>query len=443
MSVFGCGWAALACACMLPSAWAQSYSFTLLAAPGSDSSPFNTVATGINDSGVVVGIDNSAFGAEVWLGPGTNPTTLPSPDVDNFGYAWAINASGEIAGQSAVSLQALVWKWNGSSYAYTSLGGVNAYGNAIGASGNVAGVNNGVATLWTWNGASYTPHFLAGGVASGINSSGMVVGYSAANRAFVATWDGSAFSALTTLPAISGTFGFAFGINDSGQIVGYSEGDGGSKPATLWNLVGSTYVATNLGTLGGPNSIASAINASGQIVGSSTISSNPAVGQHAFLYQNGTMYDLNDIVTGATGWTLFSAQGINSIGQIVGTASDTSGDVLPFLLNPTGGGPTPTPTPTSGPTPSPTPTPSTTLTPSPSPTPSATPTPTATRVPTPTPRPSPTPRPTPSATPTPTPTRAPTPTPRPSPSPRPSPTPSLTPTPTRVPTPTPRPSPTP
>jgi len=67
-------------------------------------------------------------------------------------------------------------------------------------------------------------------------------------------------------------------------------------------------------------STASAINNWGQIVGTSTTTN----GEHAFLYQDGTMTDLNDLVrlthiSGPPGFlTLTSADGINDRGQIVG-----------------------------------------------------------------------------------------------------------------------------
>jgi uncharacterized membrane protein len=40
---------------------------------------------------------------------------------------------------------------------------------------------------------------------------------------------------------------------------------------------------------------------------------------HAFLYQNGVLFDLNALLASTAGWELTAAYGINDAGQIVGT----------------------------------------------------------------------------------------------------------------------------
>ena len=58
---------------------------------------------------------------------------------------------------------------------------------------------------------------------------------------------------------------------------------------------GAAYSLIDLGTLGGPTSFAYAINDSGQVVGSATLPlENAFAGNHAFIYQNGTMTALGD-----------------------------------------------------------------------------------------------------------------------------------------------------
>jgi len=69
----------------------------------------------------------------------------------------------------------------------------------------------------------------------------------------------------------------------------------------LWN--GSSY------------SYVKAINNHGQIVGSSMITSSGY--QHAFLWEHGDIFDLNDLYDG-TGWLLSRANDINDAGQITG-----------------------------------------------------------------------------------------------------------------------------
>ena len=73
------------------------------------------------------------------------------------------------------------------------------------------------------------------------------------------------------------------------------------------------YSVTALGTLGGSYSNARGINDSGQVVGYSGTVGNAA---HAFLYSSGTMHDLNDLIDPSSGWAIYTAIGINAMGDI-------------------------------------------------------------------------------------------------------------------------------
>jgi probable HAF family extracellular repeat protein len=70
------------------------------------------------------------------------------------------------------------------------------------------------------------------------------------------------------------------------------------------------YFITDIGTLGGTQSFALGINDVGQVFGTSWITGDTT--QHAFLYQNGTMADLGDLVITLAGGAL------NNSGQIAG-----------------------------------------------------------------------------------------------------------------------------
>jgi probable HAF family extracellular repeat protein len=87
----------------------------------------------------------------------------------------------------------------------------------------------------------------------------------------------------------------------------------------------------NLGSLGGRNGVANALNNSNQVVGWSQIASGA---QHAFLYANGAMQDLNVLIPPASGITLASAIGIDASGRIVAYGTDSSGQTQEFLLTP-------------------------------------------------------------------------------------------------------------
>jgi probable HAF family extracellular repeat protein len=169
-----------------------------------------------------------------------------------------------------------------------------------------------------------------------INASGQVVGdattanASQGDHAFLYS-NGS----MLDLGTLGGAASLAYGINASGQVVGY---------ATTANtsLTGHPFLYSNgsmldLGTLGGEASYAftgggngaNGINASGQVVGEALTAS---LAEHAFLYSNGSMTDLNSLLPPDSGWTLQYASAINDAGQIVGYGLH-NGQQRAFLLN--------------------------------------------------------------------------------------------------------------
>jgi probable HAF family extracellular repeat protein/T5SS/PEP-CTERM-associated repeat protein len=86
----------------------------------------------------------------------------------------------------------------------------------------------------------------------------------------------------------------------------------------------------DLGSLGGDWSHALDINDTGQVVGNArnSISQN-----RAFLWENGQMKDLNNLIPAGSGWALVSAEAINQSGQIVGFGV-INGQTHAFLLTP-------------------------------------------------------------------------------------------------------------
>ena len=81
--------------------------------------------------------------------------------------------------------------------------------------------------------------------------------------------------------------------------------------ALLWE--GDGFI--ELGTLGGNESIANDINNLGQVVGKSKTADGV---DHAFIWQDGVMCDLNDLIITETDFELASAEAINDLGDIVG-----------------------------------------------------------------------------------------------------------------------------
>lgn len=88
----------------------------------------------------------------------------------------------------------------------------------------------------------------------------------------------------------------------------------------------------DLGSLGGISE-ALAINDRGQIVGLSSNRLGIEGIQHATLWENGQIVDLNDLIPAGAGWTLELASGVNNRGQIVGYGVH-DGRTQPFLLTP-------------------------------------------------------------------------------------------------------------
>jgi probable HAF family extracellular repeat protein len=186
-------------------------------------------------------------------------------------------------------------------------------------------------------------------------------------------------------PLSGDTVAYAFGINNQGQVVGNSGICANTTPppyvsaphAVLWESDGTPV---NLGSLGGPVSGASAINSRGDVSGTSATADgsvrpflwtpesrtllqlNPPEGfpvaingccktindrreivgfmfnadftqQHAFLWKDGVMVDLNDLIPKGSPWMLQSAAGINASGQIAGQGL-INGEVHAFLATP-------------------------------------------------------------------------------------------------------------
>jgi len=253
---------------------------------------YNSVARAINDAGQVVGGAQTSTSEEhAFLYSGGVMTDLhPNGWTDSGAYG--INDSGQIVGR-------LMY--------YTSRSHPFVYS---------AGAMKDLGTL----GGSWA-------VAGAINNAGQIVGgseiqeYSSTFHAFLYS-EGAMTDLGTMAPS---TFSAAYDINDLGQIVGES------LNAMLWH----NGQMSSLGTLPSPHSYYSeayGINAAGSIVGASF--SHTMGMEHAFLYCDGTMVDLNSLIDPRSGWTLRQATDINDLGQIVGWGETATSGHRAFLLIP-------------------------------------------------------------------------------------------------------------
>lgn len=317
----------------------------------------NAVALGINDDAQVVGWSQDSNGwtqAFVWQN-GTMAGLGFLPGGTNS-VAMAINGAGEITGYSHVSAT----NYHAFLYASKHLmdlgtwGGPYSRGNAINDRTEVTGWSYPAPGsnfyfgpfLWRTNRfIGITPyHNKETASGTGVNSNGFITGYTILdipdyNRSWAFIWwdantngihDSGEMKVLGTL---GGQWSGGAAINDRGQIAGWASTDWANfyphhafllTPSNgIWNL--PTYsnidptnlLMRDLGVLGGPtnSSWARAINERTWVVGNADM---PSGTNQAFLWRDGVMTNLNDLIDPSAGWILTDARGINENNEIVG-----------------------------------------------------------------------------------------------------------------------------
>jgi len=318
--------------------FAQSYTafdIGTLGGPG-------TYAAAINASGQITGNSDTANGgpnhAFVTLANGLGITDLGTLPGGNKSLGFGINASGQVTGESefynggAISPRAFIADVNGgmrgvTQWSFSRGAGINDNGQVAGSISNIS--HSGTGAFVTGPGGVNATEIgslhSSRDAATGINTSGQVVGYAYLSasglyeHAYITSANHTFASDLGTL---GGSRSYATSINDSGQVAGFSEIRTGFESPMHAFITDIDSNMTDLGTLGGQNSRAFDINSNGQVVG--WAETDIANRRHAFITgPDGTgMTDLNSLIKLGNGIFLADATGINDKGQIIANASD-------------------------------------------------------------------------------------------------------------------------
>jgi len=257
-------------------------------------------------------------------------TSKRDPLQENFcGFGTALTCLGALWEDGVLRALPTLGGNNGSAFAVNDLGQVAGYAETSkkDSSCPTPHVLDFQGVVWGPNrGETHQLRHLAGdtvGGADGINDRQQVIGVSGIcsnpSRHGVLWYHGT-ITDLGNLGGVLNTFPWA--INSRGDVVGQSDLPGDTtNDAFLWTKAKGMQ---NLGTLPGDGaSLAFGTNSRLQIVGGSCIdvSYNNC---RAFLWQDGTMVDMNDLVCSATSLHLFFGNDINDRGTIVGYAFDKS-----------------------------------------------------------------------------------------------------------------------
>lgn len=296
---------------------------------------------GLNNNGMVVGISQTSIPdtlGEEW----SCNAFLPSSDGTCVGFAW----------------------FDGVMHPLPTLGGDHGFATAVNNRGQVVGWAETTVRDNTCDAPTQVLQFRAvmweprkgtmkelpplpgdsTSAATAINERGVVAGISgecdvavgrfSAQHAVI--WENGRVRRIGDLGGVSWHTPMA--INERGDVVGFSNPPGDedgsfNARAFLWTRDGRTR---DLGTLpGDTSSQALGINAKRQIVG---VSSNASGQNRPFLWYDGEMVHLNDLVDESFPDSLIIAEHINDAGQITGRLRQAStGRVLPFIATPKGG----------------------------------------------------------------------------------------------------------
>lgn len=291
----------------------------------------------INDSNQVTGYTYVGNTQQPFLasdGAFTPLTGLPG----NWNSGEAINNRGQIAGwhytMGVIMPEAYLWT-NGAHQSLGNLGGRYSYGYGVNDLGQVVGFsytaeNSFVPEAFIFKNGVMRD--IGPGAAMDINEAGLIVGGSSDSPFGSAViWEplGNSWERIE----IGG--GLVRAVNDAGTIaVGEGQTQFCFPPATYWTRQpDGSWTPTDITD---PFSLVQAyiydVNNAGQMVGSQF---NPETClQDAFIFENGHMTFLRDLIDPALGLTMYEAIGINEAGHITGWALNENFESIAVILMP-------------------------------------------------------------------------------------------------------------
>lgn len=278
------------------------------------------------------GYFDSGAGSHAFYHHGSSSTDLGTLG-GTFSVGYGVNSLGQVVGQSSLAdntPQAFYYDGSMHHLSFLSNGYASAY--AINDNGIIVGQEGSLGFVATSTGLIANMGFGNGyDSALGVNSAGVVAGFGSTpdtgmgpgpNHAWY--WDGTLHDMGALIP---GGYSGARSISDGGHIVGFANSASGQR-GFIWN--GSM---TQLDPVTGDIQCeAWGVNSSGLAVGSSTQASFQ---NRATLWESGTAFDLNGLLTGPTGGLIVEeARSISNSGHIFGTARDASGYGHAVILTP-------------------------------------------------------------------------------------------------------------
>ena len=315
-------------------AWGVTYTVTDLGTLGGD----RTWARGINDAGQVVGSGDSQSSdrhhAFLWEDGEMTDLGLVENGLDSWGTA--VNNSGVVVGGGSTTQAGTINKVflydedNGLRVMEGGFGQFDTrYASAINSSGQVCGSWGDNGYIWD-NGQMVIIEPISGQracIVSGMNDEGDVVGRFENGRYGYVYNEDDGVVILSDLFGPNGGHSTPVDINNHGHIVGHASGDPQGQRPVLW----VDGVIQDIGTLEGSDGWANAINDKDQIVGYAYLA--PSSYYQATLWEEGEVFNLNDLIPEDSGWLLRVANDINESGMIVGWG-DVGDEERAFLLTP-------------------------------------------------------------------------------------------------------------